>query len=107
MPAEQLPIWRPWYRFQHRSKRGNVSERGFVVKDVAVNECPVSFLDRAPEAIHLVKFWMKGERTRKTLSKMLGDDAAWLEDVEDLLAACQDAVKDTHKAEVDKLIQLG
>lgn len=77
------------------------------MKGVSTNECPVSFLDKAPKDIALVKLWQKAERIKTTLGTLLGSDDAWIEDVEDLLAALQDELKHTYDEHREKLVQFG
>lgn len=45
---------------------------------------------------------MKAERRKTTLSELLGLDEAWIEDVEELLAATQDLIKDAYEKDREK-----
>lgn len=68
------------------------------MRDLRLEECPVSYV--TPRSSTLVRLWMKAERRKTTLSDMLGQDEAWIEDVQETLDNAQDHVK--HLYEVDR-----
>lgn len=105
------------YTYKTKNKAGKAEEKSFAFRDFRLDECPVSFLSaqrdgRQPfitgaRATRLVRLWQKTERRKSTLTEALDTDEAWIEDVEDLLANTQEAVKEAYEKDRDKRISLG
>lgn len=103
LPA-QLPVWAPTYKYKGKDKTGKNVERAFLVRDFALDECPVSYITAKSQT--LVKLWQKAGKRNKTLNEMLDTDEGWLEDVEELLQATSDEVKELYEADKLRRISL-
>lgn len=106
----------PVHSYKVQGKDGIVKDRNFNILNFKLDECPVSLITKTtsnprkpdyitgPRAAELVRLWFKARRAKTTLSKLLGSNAAWVEDVETILSDTHAAVEIERRKAIDRRI---